>query len=103
MSNEAKAAELMAEAERKLKSSQGFLGGIFGWVRKCSIIYDYKIFMSFVYNIYLAHQAALGLPMHMVYILFTYATQLPCFERRVYIYRGPNILCVKLRLLIYYQ
>ncbi|XP_028395942.1 alpha-soluble NSF attachment protein-like [Dendronephthya gigantea] len=30
MSHEAKAAELMAEADRKLKSSQGFLGGFFG-------------------------------------------------------------------------
>ena len=32
MSNEEKAADLMAQADRKLKSSQGFLGGIFGCV-----------------------------------------------------------------------
>jgi hypothetical protein len=50
MSNEAKAAELMAEAERKLKSSQGFLGGLFGWVHKCSM----STKMPFVYIIFIA-------------------------------------------------
>lgn len=43
MSNEAKAAELMADAERKLKSSQGFLGGLFGWVQNFSVQYILKL------------------------------------------------------------
>ena len=29
--NEAKALELVAEAEKKLNSSKSFLGGLFGW------------------------------------------------------------------------
>ena len=32
MSNEEKAIGLIAQAEKKVKSSQGFLGGLFGWV-----------------------------------------------------------------------
>ena len=43
MSNEAKADDLMAQAEKKLKSSQGFFGGLFG----CVYFYKYGIsFMS---------------------------------------------------------
>ena len=32
MSQEDKAIELVAQAEKKVKSSQGFFGGMFGWV-----------------------------------------------------------------------
>ena len=32
MSQEEKAIELVAQAEKKVKSSQGFFGGMFGWV-----------------------------------------------------------------------
>ena len=32
MSNEEKAVELISQAEKKVKSSQGFFGGLFGYV-----------------------------------------------------------------------
>ena len=32
MSNEEKAVELISQAEKKVKSSQGFLGALFGYV-----------------------------------------------------------------------
>lgn len=45
--NEQKALQLIAEAEKKLTSSKGFLGSLFGWV-KIKIKISWKIFLNFV-------------------------------------------------------
>ena len=39
--NEAKGDALIQDAEKKMTGSKGFLGGLFGWVKAISCIFDF--------------------------------------------------------------
>ena len=84
MSNETKAAELMAEAERKLKSSQGFLGGLFGWVRNCSNVYHGFLIVTYSSLVYIKFSLRTCLWLTEGVIMYT--VRLSCFVPHRYLY-----------------